>query len=178
MMRALSLEDMEPIRRWRNDALPILRTPYPLTKEQQEAWYRDEICNRNSRSRFYAIEADFFVHNPIESTKFTELVGYGGIENIQWESRIGEISLLIDPKHRGKGYGYTAACDIINEAYDILNLYTIYAECYANNRAVDFWAKVFTQYGGTSVTLPNRKYHDGKFYDSVYFSASNVAWSE
>jgi RimJ/RimL family protein N-acetyltransferase len=178
MLRALALEDMEPIRRWRNDALPTLRTPYPLTKEQQEAWYRDEICNRNSRSRFYAIESDFFVHNPIESTKFTELVGYGGIENIQWENRIGEISLLIDPDHRGKGTGYSAACAIIDTAFDSLNLYTVYAECYTNNPAVGFWDKVFTQYGGNRVILSNRKFCDGKFYDSVYFSASNAAWSD
>jgi RimJ/RimL family protein N-acetyltransferase len=167
MLRALALEDMEHIRKWRNDSLATLRTPYPLTKEQQEAWYRDEICNRNSRSRFYGIEDDSGI-----------LIGYGGIENIQWENRIGEISLLIGSKERGKGYGYAAACDIIDVAYDNLNLYTVYAECYTNNPAVGFWDKLFTQYGGNRVILSNRKFCDGKFYDSVYFSASNAAWSD
>ncbi|MHC4464579.1 MAG: hypothetical protein ACYS30_24585 [Planctomycetota bacterium] len=29
--------------------------------------------------------------------------GMGGITNIQWENRLGEISLLIRPESRGKG---------------------------------------------------------------------------
>lgn len=172
ILRALSIEDMEPIRKWRNSSLHTLRTPFELTAEQQEEWYRNEICNRNSRSRFYAVCAEMITHNPIESIETTELVGYGGIENIQWENRIGEISLLINPTYRGHGVGTSAAVSIINRAFNDLNLHTVYAECYENNQAIAFWRKVYNAFGGTEAYLPNRKYHAGKYYGSVYFSAS------
>jgi len=162
MIRCLSLDDMEPIRRWRNASLDTLRTPFPLTREQQEQWYRDEICNRNSRSRFWAIDEDLREH----------LVGYGGIENIQWENRVGEISLLIDPAKRGHGFGQTAAHEIIREAFDNLNLKTIYGECYFNNPAIEFWRQVYRTYNGNEATLHNRKYVDGRYFDSMYFTMS------
>lgn len=161
MLLELCLEDMEPIRTWRNAALETLRTPFPLTKEQQEEWYKNEICNRNSKSRFFAI-----VDNGL-------LVGYGGVENVQWENSIGEISLLISPDARKKGFGFQSALDIINYAFDNLNLHTVFAECYSNNTAVNFWHKVFAHYQNyTEVVLPNRKYCNGKYYDSMYFSVS------
>lgn len=160
ILRALCIEDMEPIRKWRNDCLDTLRTPFPLTKEQQEQWYRDEICNRNSRTRFWAAEEN------------GELIGYGGLENIQWENSIGEMSLLIDPAQRGKGYGTDFANEIITKAFDELNLHTVYAECYSYNGAVDFWWDIFNFYGGTKVILPNRKFHDGEYFDGIYYSVS------
>lgn len=169
MLRTLCLEDMEPIRQWRNACLDVLRTPFALTKEQQEEWYRNEICNRNSRSRFFAIETT----RKIYQREVPTLVGYGGIENIQWENSIGEISLLIAPDNKKKGIGFRAALEIINYGFNNLNLYTIFAECYTNNTAINFWHKVFTQYKNYSeVILPNRKYSNGGYCDSMYFSVS------
>ena len=158
MLRVLSIEDMEPIRQWRNQCLSTLRTPFPLTKEQQQQWYRDEICNRASRSRFWGVEQK------------GALVGYGGIENIQWENRIGEISLLINPAEHGNGYGKEAAFEIIRQAFGSLNLNTVYAECYYDNPAIAFWDKVFLNDYRT--ILPNRKYSYGRYSDSVYYSSS------
>jgi RimJ/RimL family protein N-acetyltransferase len=159
MLRALELGDMESIREWRNDNLSILRTPFALTKEQQEDWYKNEICDRRSKSRFWAI-----------CYKDIGLVGYGGIENIQWENRIGEISLLIAPKYEGKGFGKQAAKDILHEAFNNLNLHTVFAECYENNKSVKFWDKVFN--GCYQTKLPCKKYHSGIYFDSVYYSCS------
>ena len=150
ILRALELADMEHIRKWRNESLDTLRTPFPLTKEQQEDWYRNEICNRNSRSRFWAITDDEALRPSLE------LVGYGGIENIQWENRIGEISLLIDPKARGQGFGKQAAVMIIDEAFKRMNLETVYGEVYLNNPAVKFWEAITAIYQGDTIILPNR----------------------
>ena len=158
MLRVLSIEDMEPIRQWRNQCLSTLRTPFPLTKEQQEQWYRDEICNRSSRSRFWGIEEK------------GQLVGYGGIENIQWEHRIGEISLLINPAEHGRGYGMKAAQEIITQAFNSLNIHTVFAECYENNLARTFWDKVFAN--GYRTLLPNRKYDRAVYVNSLYYSMS------
>jgi RimJ/RimL family protein N-acetyltransferase len=159
MLRALTLEDMEPIRKWRNASLDTLRTPFELTKEMQEDWYHGEICNRASRSRFWAIEDSNGV-----------LIGYGGIENIQWENSIGEISLLIAPGVRGQGYGYMAAYKILERAFSQLNLKTVYAEVYESNPAIKFWDKVF--FDDYKTKLPNRKYINGLWHDSRYYSRS------
>jgi RimJ/RimL family protein N-acetyltransferase len=173
-LRALELDDMEYIRQWRNQCLATLRTPFPLTKEQQEDWYRNEICNRQSRSRFWAIMAPSeyrdmeFMGNPSPH----DLVGYGGIENIQWENSIGEISLLINPAYHGKGFGKAAAIEIITHAFNRLNLHTVYGEVYVTNPAMGFWAAITDEYKGYKNLLPNRKYLDGKHWDSLYFSVS------
>lgn len=162
MLRELCLEDMEPIRKWRNSSINTLRTPMLLTKEQQEEWYRDAICNRDSRSRFFGVV-----------NQNSELIGYGGIENIQWENSIGEISLLMSPCSRLAGKGFEAAIDIIKHGFNNLNLHTIFAECYCNNTAVNFWHKVFAQFPGfDEVVLKNRKYVNGFYYNSMYFSVS------
>ena len=163
-LRALRTSDMGAILEWRNSCLPTLRTSFPLTYEQQCDWYKNEICNRGARTRFWAI---------VEELDGTDcLVGYGGIENIQWENSIGEISLLIDPCCHGHGYGTWAANEIIETAFDELGLFTVYAECYENNPAVGFWRKVFSKYHGTEAILPNRKYCGGRYHASRYFSAS------
>jgi RimJ/RimL family protein N-acetyltransferase len=159
-LRALELGDMEKIRSWRNECLDTLRTPFHLTKEQQEDWYKTEICNRNSRSRFWGI------------TSNEKLVGYGGIENIQWENGVGEISLLISPNEQAQGYGYSAAVCILKEAFDRLNLNTVFGECYVNNTATRFWKRLTEEYNGTIAMLPKRKYCNGMYFDSLYFSVS------
>jgi ribosomal protein S18 acetylase RimI-like enzyme len=159
-LRALELDDMEPIRQWRNQCLDTLRTPFPLTKEQQEDWYRNEICNRQSRSRFWGIEEN------------GSLIGYGGIENIQWENSIGEISLLINPKYRGQGYGKQAAIEIITQAFNRLNLHTVFGEVYMSNPACAFWQSIVGKYNGDTAILENRKYLDGVYHASLYFSVS------
>jgi diamine N-acetyltransferase len=162
-LRALNIEDMEPIRKWRNECLDTLRTPFPLTKEQQEDWYKNEICNRQSRSRFWAI-----VNDKYSKGDGLTLIGYGGIENIQWENGIGEISLLIDPEYRGNGYGFEAANKIIKHAFTRMGLHSIYAECYLSNLAIAFWDKVFKD--KFSATLPWRKYIDGRYESSRYYA--------
>lgn len=161
MLRALTLEDMEPIRKWRNASLDTLRTPFELTKEMQEDWYYEQICNRTSRSRFWAIEDSNHL-----------LIGYGGIENIQWENSIGEISLLIAPDARGFGYGLTSAYAIIDKAFNNLHLHTVYAEVYSSNPAKDFWDNIFSGPNCYRTILPNRKYLGGRYHDGIYYSWS------
>ena len=172
ILRSLSREDMPIILEWRNhkDVLPTLRTPFPLNIDQQMEWYDKEICNRDSRTRFFGFEDEYIEHNAIESVPRYGLIGYGGIENIQWENRTGEISLLVNPVLQRKGYGRKATNAIIDYAFDSLNLDTIWGEVYCNNPAVAFWDKLVKEYGGIMTRIPRRKYHAGQYYDSMYFA--------
>lgn len=158
-MRPLTRDDAERVRVERN-ALPdgILRTPYKLTPEMQQEWYEDVICDRRSTTRYWALWDRF------------EFVGYGGIENIQWENGIGELSVMIFSDYRGQGYGSEAVDRFIDEAFNSLRLATVYAEVYESNPNIRFWQKIAPSF----VFLPNRRYCNGRYYDSMYITWTRV----
>jgi GNAT superfamily N-acetyltransferase len=127
----------------------------------QDEFYFDVICNPNSPHRYWTLEDE-------------TIEGMGGITNIQWENRIGEISLLIRPASRGQGYGEKAVELLLDQAFNYLNLFTVCGECYNCNPNVTFWLKIIDKYNGYKTTLLDRKFWDGKFYQSIYFSMDAV----
>lgn len=163
ILKPLSITDMEQVRIWRNEVPETLRTPYMLTYEQQEKYYQEVICDRGGTTRYWGFWDD--IKEPFES-----FVGYGGIENIQWENRIGEISVLINPLYRGAGLGREAVKLIFCQAFKILNLNAIWGECYLSSPAVKFWEKLIAEYRAFSVELPHRKYWNGVYWPSLYFT--------
>lgn len=164
----LTLDQCLAVRWWRNDCMETLRTPYLLTEEMQEEFYRDVCCNRDSPHRYYAIYDD--------SGAF---VGMGGLTFIQWENRLAEISLILDPEDRGRGLGEQAVDMLLAEAFDGMGLKTVTAECYESNQSgISFWTKVADQYGAYRTTLPNRKLWNGRFWSSLYISIDEVDYAK
>jgi RimJ/RimL family protein N-acetyltransferase len=176
-LRPLSLEDMEQIRIWREGVRETLRTPYMLTKEMQEDYYRSTICNRDSKTRYWSLVTKrvtcAYGSAPVESFV---LVGYGGIENIHHENGNGEISLLIGPQYRKNGYGLEAVRLFLTEAFDNMRLYSVYGECYESSPAVAFWKKCVAEFNGLSTELPFRKFYGGKHWGSYYFTFTRDTW--
>ena len=160
-----TLEQCQKVRLWRNESMESLRTPYELTEEMQEDFYRDVICNRNSPHRYWSI-----ITEPEEFGKTPFFIGFGGITNIQWENRLGEISLIISPSLRQGGLGQKAVDLLLDKAFNYMNLHTVCGECYCCNPAKDFWKEVNRECGGTWAYLPDRKYWNGSYYNSLYFS--------
>jgi hypothetical protein len=156
--RALKREDMQFVLEWRSKCPEALRTPYDLILEQQNKFYDDVICNRNTNARFWAIEVG------------SKLVGMCGLEGIQWENSLAEISIILDSECQGKGYGKEAIRMLLDKGFNYLNLENIYGECYLCNTAVSFWEKIIKQYNGIESILPNRKYFNRKYYDAIYFN--------
>ncbi|MHC4464580.1 MAG: GNAT family N-acetyltransferase [Planctomycetota bacterium] len=89
---------------------------------------------------------------------------------MQWENRIGEISLLIFPPSRKQGYGEEAAELLLDQAFNYLNLKTVCGECYDCNQALCFWQKIIKKYHAYETMLPNRKFWAGHPWASTYFS--------
>jgi len=149
----------------RNKLVPgILRTPFKLTQGQQMEWYHREIEDRRSMTRYWALKEDD-----------GRLLGYGGIENIQWEVGMGEMSLLIFEDFRGLGYGKEAVKLFLEQAFDEIGLDTVFAEVYECNPNLSFWQK--RNYD--SVTrFPRRKRTGGKLYDSQIFVWKRELWEE
>ena len=98
------------------------------------------------------------------------MVGMGGITNIQWENRIGEISLIINPDDARLYRGSRAVYCLLEQAFGNMGLKTVFGECYMCNDAWKFWRKIKEKYKGMETILPNRKLWKGRFYDSLYFS--------
>jgi RimJ/RimL family protein N-acetyltransferase len=151
-------ESMELVRQWRNTCLETLRTPFPLTKEQQERFYEEQICSRHSNIRFWTV------------THENKIIGLTGFVNISWENRCGEISIMLDPVERNKGYGEAIVHQLLEEGFWRLNFDNIYGECYMCNPAISFWKRLIEKYSARTAFLPNRKYYNGRYWDSLYFN--------
>jgi RimJ/RimL family protein N-acetyltransferase len=134
-LRDLTLAECQLVREWRNapDVLPMLRTKEPLTADQQDAFYRDVVCNLRSRHRYYAIEHD------------GQFIGMGGLTYIRNEE--AEISLILGPAFRRSGLGTLAVRALRIEAAS-LGLVSIVGECYDANPARMFWVKQVSRCDG------------------------------
>jgi RimJ/RimL family protein N-acetyltransferase len=177
IFRTLTHDDLPKILEWRRQCPEALRTSKELTLENQEEWYAREVVNRESRSRWWGIwiEEDnkilgYEVKEDGKPSKIQILIGYCGIENIEWENRRGEISLLIDPQYHGKGYGSEAVKGLFHKAFELINLENIYGECFYCNPSMPFWDKIIKTYPCQVSPLFNRKYWNGQYWDSLYFN--------
>lgn len=155
ILDVLTREDAEQIRKWRNQELDSLRTPYPLTEDQQLDWYESVVNNRNANARWWAV---------YDGT----LLGYAGIQHIDWINSHGEISLLIAPQQQGKGYGREAAAMVLKEAFHKLNLNMVWGESYP--KSARFWEWVSVRWRGKHVMLPDRLFQNGQYHWTMYFS--------
>lgn len=164
ILTELTKENCEIVRQWRNQDISAYRTPYFLTREQQEDFYLTDICNRNSYNRWWAIKENL------------DFIGMTGLTNISLENRNAEISIVINPNSRQKGLGETALKLLLDKGFNELNLENIYGECYWCNNAVKFWNKMILKYNATEATLPARKYWNGAYYSSLYFTFNKNKW--
>lgn len=178
ILQPLTADDMEMIRAWRHDVPETLRTPYMLTREMQQDYYQRVICNRDSHTRYWGLW-DNFPHEyddlDPDDLDYKGFLGYGGIENISWENGNGEISLLIRPDLRGRGYGTQAVDLFLDRAFGAMRLETVYGECYYCG-PVEFWKKIVDRYGAYDTILPRRKFWDNQYHDSYYFSIDSYMW--
>lgn len=157
-LKPMTKETCEQVREWRNMNIDTLRTPFYLTKEMQENFYDNVVCDRHSNSRWFGLYVNGM------------FIGMGGIANIEWENGIGEISIILNPTYRGKGYGKKAVDKLLLHAFGSLRLHMIYGECYNINPALDFWKSYVERFWGYTTVLPDRKFVNGEHVYSTYFS--------
>lgn len=160
-LKVLNKSDMNLIVEERNKVMETLRTSFPLNLEQQLKYYDEVLCDRNSTTRYFGIYDG------------EDFIGYGGLEHISNFNRHAEISLLIFSKYRNKGYGAKAVDLIIDYGFSYLNLNFIYGEVFkcANH---GFWQRLIDLYHADSTILTARKYYNGQYWDSLYFTFNRV----
>ena len=182
--RVLSYDAAERIRQWRNADLSHLRTPHLLTEGMQERWYREVVDNRGANARWWGVcwdrreyDAKAPIHNRIWYSPNTTdedrfwLVGCVGLENIEWENRRAEVSLLVSPDVRKGGVGREAVRQLLWQAWS-LNLDSVYGEVYECG-AVGFWRKVLPEHT-VWAHLPQTKWWGGRYYGSEVFTVTRL----
>jgi len=75
---------------WRNQQLEVLRQQDPISTEQQDLYFSQTIkplMSMTHPSQFlFGIEFD------------EQLIGYGGLTNVDWDAQRAELSFLVDTK--------------------------------------------------------------------------------
>ena len=164
---APSLEIVERARLWRNADLAPWRTPYYLTADQQEQFYRDIVSNRHAAARYWGVSNDY-----------GEVVAFCGLCPLSAENGCGEISLVVDPDRAGNGYGAAVVALVLAEAFDRMRLLTVHAECYTSNPALGFWVKQADRWGALKGLYPRRKFWQGRLHDAELFAFTAEEWRE
>lgn len=90
---ALREQDIMQIKEWRNAQIDVLRQNRPLSDEEQRRYYRQVVEPSFAAAEPQLILFSFLHHG--------ELIGYGGLTNLDWVSRRAEVSFLVDPVRAG-----------------------------------------------------------------------------
>lgn len=88
-VQPLSEHDMLLIKEWRNAQMDVLRQNQVLTDEDQMRYYRQGVVPSYTDNETKIILFSFLQDE--------QLIGYGGLTNIDWAAKRAEISFLIDP---------------------------------------------------------------------------------
>jgi RimJ/RimL family protein N-acetyltransferase len=139
ILRQPTREEVQQVRIWRNDpaVLPMLRTREPLTEAQQDAFYKRIVSGNWWPHAYVALERD------------GQFVGLGGITYLDGKGE-GEISLILGPQFRGRGYGAEAVDVLLHWAKAALACQYVRGECYSTGN-LEFWWKQIAKRPETKV---------------------------
>jgi hypothetical protein len=85
----LRQEDMMKIKEYRNKQMDVLRQKQPLTDEGQVLYYQKVVIPLFEVEEPKQLLFSYFYNK--------ELIGYGGLTNIDWEAKRAEVSFLVNP---------------------------------------------------------------------------------
>lgn len=127
ILRPIHKEDMESIRGWRNAQMKVLRQESRLSVSDQERYWNETLL-----PSFNDPQPEQVLFGFLENGK---LIGYGGITHIDWKSKAGEVSFLLDPVfqkdedvYRSRFREFLAL--IKTAAFDNLGLFRLFTETY------------------------------------------------
>ena len=166
----VTLNDLMIVKDIRNANLQNLRTPHLLTRKMQEDFFDNVINNRHHNSRYWSVYQKEQVQIVGGVTMDKDVcIGMVGINNIQWENRLGEISFMIDAENNIYKFVFNI---LLNYAFNVLNLDNIFAEVYECHNKYELWEDIGVDYNAYMTILPERKYNNGLFYDSTFMKFS------
>lgn len=126
-LRAIAREDLEPIRRWRNAQLDVLRQAAPLSDVDQQRYWDEVLAPEFDKPRPRQIL--------VGAVEAGVLLAYGGLVHIDWPSARAEVSFLAPPETAADLPGYAALfADFLAAlkqlAFEQLGFHRLFTETY------------------------------------------------
>jgi hypothetical protein len=123
----IRLENAEIIRKWRNEQIVFLRQEKPVSSSEQVQYFEQIIIPTFKKSKPELILFSFLENS--------QIIGYGGLVNIDWDKKITEISFLADTDRTKNSSLYETDFSIFLNflkkiACDELNFNELFTETY------------------------------------------------
>ena len=103
-------KDIESIRKWRNNQMDILRQKEKISKKEQMQYYKS-IIKKNFKKKYP--DSILFSY-----TLNGKCIGYGGLTNIDWDSKRAELSFLVNDRR------YLDSKTYVKDFFSFLNIIT------------------------------------------------------
>jgi len=125
----LRRSDIEPLRRFRNAQMDVLRQSGTISPEDQVRWFEETVVPAQRDPRPPMVLASMLDGEG-------RFIGYGGLTNVSWDARRGEVSFLVDPTRAAEpdvyGRDMSSFLAFLKElAFKRLGLNRLFAETYA-----------------------------------------------
>ena len=166
-LSSISLEDIEKIRKWRNEQIRNLRQSKKITKKEQLKYFKNyifsEYPNKKPKNIIFSIKVN------------SNLIGYGGLVHISWINFRAEVSLVmeteIENSKKKKFIYFKIFLDLIKKlAFHDIKLKKLTTETYSfRKKEINFIEKYGFMREGI---LKENIYVKRKFFDS-YLHAIN-----
>jgi RimJ/RimL family protein N-acetyltransferase len=161
--------DVGAITQWVNDpdVQQYVGMFLPETLEQERTWL--EKLDNNEKNIVFAIQT--------KPTKITpsRFIGLIGIHGINWKDRVAETGALIgDKRYWSRGYGTDAKMQVINYAFNALNLHKLTSAAIAyNERSLRYSLHCGYKVEGTR---KRQIFKSGEYHDLVILGLFKEDW--
>ena len=156
-------QEMELIRKWRNEQIDYLRQNKPLTKDEQSKYYHQVI-----KKSFYEKKPEMILFSFILKNN---CIGYGGFVHIDWNLKKAELSFVLDTNRTEKLETYKKEFSIflkiiLNIGFKQILFHKIFTETF------DIRPNTILVLEKTGFVLENRlsskNYINGSYVDSLF----------
>lgn len=155
-------EDMEPIRKWRNAQIDVLRQKTPLSPQEQQDYFQTILLPSFSLLHPPQILLSYLLKG--------ELIGYGGLVYIDWTAKRSEVSFLVHPDRAQNSSVYhqdfTHFLSLLMQiAFQDLEFHRLFTETYSfRKETISILEECGFQKEGI---LRDHVFKQGKWQDSV-----------
>ncbi|MEQ6121655.1 GNAT family N-acetyltransferase [Reichenbachiella sp. MALMAid0571] len=159
----IRLDDRYDVMKWRNEQIYHLRQNRPLTKKDQDYYFKNVLSKlfeevRPNQALFSYLQKD-------------TCIGYGGLVHINWIDKNAEISFIMDTELEKKSFhsNWTKFLSLIEEvAFKDLNLHKIYV--YAFDLRPHLYKALEQNKYFPDARLKEHCFFNNKYIDVVIFS--------
>lgn len=158
-LRPMKYSELSWMQDMRNspENLEHTRNPRMISNDEQEKWWK--AFQKDGTQELFTIERRSHLHDGVE------IIGVGGITNIEWINHAGEMSLLMEfPKNTE--WALDALKLVTEYGHNTLNLFRLWVECYTDDRTELFQKAGFRVEGRKM----NAVYRGGKYHHGVLLS--------